>query len=45
MWEHPRGPSLAECEELVQTDPDESQDNLSCPHPTRGAQTSDDSLV
>lgn len=38
-------PPLAECEELVQTDPDGSQmatDNLSCPRPTKGAQTSDD---
>lgn len=37
--------SIAECEELVKTDPDGSQmatDNLSCPRPTKGAQTSDD---
>lgn len=45
---HHRGPPLAECEELAQTDPDGSQmatNNLSCPHPTKGAQTSDDFLA
>lgn len=41
-------PPLAECEDSVQTDPDGSQiaaDNLSCPLPTKGAETSDDSWL